>query len=571
MSPLSSKTEAEPFDKPVVELWNGRIGKRRYVQFTLDLLEACGVHRYRTIAGHLSLFHGKPCSKITWHDVDANQTRFRDHLLALQFKRLATQVLVTQVGDLLKFAGQCNWYWSETMTPKQWLPFLNAIAKFGGHALLRFLLSRERSPDTVREADLEDFIRSCIQQERYARPYMITNSMRRCLKSAGLGSQLSISRVATERYGFPSKTFPEPLRSEVLELRHCKEHQALGNGTSRRIRASSSEALARVFSYLYGYAVNIARIPGITSLETLVSHTLCYGYINWAIEIRLSKGSYVRSQLYLMNGALKAHARYCHIGRPWLADMAKGIPKGSGQVTRSRKAHKFLPYEVLARIPDSMRSDRAMVNDCDLTNIAASARDELMMRFFVVLVWRQANVRNVRISGTRPNLFKAPFPRFTKMTKPDWVKIGEQADPNLEVWQLFFSKSETKGNSEIACVLPCKLVGPLEEYLTLHRPHLVHGADPGYLFLSQQGRAPLNPTAVNQIIATYTLRYGGRAMSPHLFRTAFATMYLERAPEDFLTLSKVLWHRDVLTTINIYGQRFNESTAMCRMERILGL
>jgi hypothetical protein len=46
---------------------------------------------------------------------------------------------------------------------------------------------------------------------------------------------------------------------------------------------------------------------------------------------------------------------------------------------------------------------------------------------------------------------------------------------------------------------------------------------------------------------------------------------LEKRPEDYLTLSKLLWHRNIETTIRIHGARFNESVALCKMEKILGL
>jgi hypothetical protein len=48
-------------------------------------------------------------------------------------------------------------------------------------------------------------------------------------------------------------------------------------------------------------------------------------------------------------------------------------------------------------------------------------------------------------------------------------------------------------------------------------------------------------------------------------------MYLGKATEDYLTLSKILWHTNINTTIRIYGRRFNESAALCRMEKVLGL
>jgi integrase len=54
-----------------------------------------------------------------------------------------------------------------------------------------------------------------------------------------------------------------------------------------------------------------------------------------------------------------------------------------------------------------------------------------------------------------------------------------------------------------------------------------------------------------------------------MFRDIYAYMWLEKFPEDYLTVSKLLWHKNINTTINIYGRRFNESAALCRMESML--
>lgn len=48
-------------------------------------------------------------------------------------------------------------------------------------------------------------------------------------------------------------------------------------------------------------------------------------------------------------------------------------------------------------------------------------------------------------------------------------------------------------------------------------------------------------------------------MTPHLFRDAFAYAYLESHPEDYLTLSKILWHRSIKYTLSVYGRNFDES------------
>jgi hypothetical protein len=54
-----------------------------------------------------------------------------------------------------------------------------------------------------------------------------------------------------------------------------------------------------------------------------------------------------------------------------------------------------------------------------------------------------------------------------------------------------------------------------------------------------------------------------------LTRDIFAFCWLERHAEDFLTLSKVLWHRDIKTTIRTYGDKFGESHGLRRVEEWL--
>jgi len=71
---------------------------------------------------------------------------------------------------------------------------------------------------------------------------------------------------------------------------------------------------------------------------------------------------------------------------------------------------------------------------------------------------------------------------------------------------------------------------------------------------------------VDKVIGHWTLQYGGVRTTPHLFRDAIAFKWLKEHPKDYLTLSKMLWHKNVQTTIQIYGARFNESSGVCAME-----
>jgi len=46
-----------------------------------------------------------------------------------------------------------------------------------------------------------------------------------------------------------------------------------------------------------------------------------------------------------------------------------------------------------------------------------------------------------------------------------------------------------------------------------------------------------------------------------------AVAWLDHHPDDYLTISKLLWHQDLVTTLQVYGRNFDESHAVCcRME-----
>jgi hypothetical protein len=74
---------------------------------------------------------------------------------------------------------------------------------------------------------------------------------------------------------------------------------------------------------------------------------------------------------------------------------------------------------------------------------------------------------------------------------------------------------------------------------------------------------------VTELFSALTLRYKGRRVTPHIFRDIFAFRWLESHPEDYLTVSKALWHRDINTTLRIYGSRFDESHGVMRVEEWL--
>ena len=154
------------------------------------------------------------------------------------------------------------------------------------------------------------------------------------------------------------------------------------------------------------------------------------------------------------------------------------------------------------------------------------------------------------------------------IARPKWVEEVLRTDPRRRFWQFRFSADETKNGHQVQAILPKQLIGLLEDYLDRHRSVLLNEHDPGMLFLNDCGHKYCEAGMTSRI-GRLTAHYAGRRVTPHLFRDIFAVKYLEERPEDYLTLSKILWHRNIQTTLRIYGARFDESHGARRAEEWL--
>ena len=165
------------------------------------------------------------------------------------------------------------------------------------------------------------------------------------------------------------------------------------------------------------------------------------------------------------------------------------------------------------------------------------------------------------------NLFKCELTPFFTVAKPDWVKQALRVNPHEKFWMFYFREHETKSGREVRSLLPEQLIAPLEEYLRDYRPALLGDNHEACLPLFPNGRGqPLAALGLGRIVAGHAVRYTGKRLHPHLVRDIVAVAWLDHHPDDYLTISKLLWHQDVLTTLQVYGRNFDESHAVCRME-----
>lgn len=154
---------------------------------------------------------------------------------------------------------------------------------------------------------------------------------------------------------------------------------------------------------------------------------------------------------------------------------------------------------------------------------------------------------------------------MSDLDKPAWVIEEEARNPAAEFWQVYFAPNETKTRVEVHCLLPRTLIEPLEEYLTRFRPILLKASSNMNLFVNAKGKQ-FQAVGIEVIVGKWTYKCAGVRANPHLLRDLFAYRWLKEHPKDYLILSKLLWHKNLGTTLQEYGSRFNVSSSVCALE-----
>ena len=552
-------------------------GKFTSLQGILDALNGRSGNEYamiRSTAARLAQYFKLEPTQISLDMVSQNRGGFRDYLHAMRLKKNSVRSYSHYVNTLLARAKELGWEAAPLTVPPVWMPVLEQVQVAPVHSrcvkLLRFLVDKALTPATVQESDFAEWAHlEAKKGTSFSKTRGRIGRMRRILIEAGHTSNLRSDLLYKSSYGVRLENMPETLRTEVNDVLRWKQDRFVPlRPKGAQIRPITAYRLGLYFRNLYGFATNVHGIRGITCLQELITEQIVSSFVMWNLNERGIKNASAAMSIASIHAALAHNRKYAHITGEWMVRLVNSIPEDDQEPRRRRKEEKYVPYSQLCEVPDKIRKDRARIPASDLKALALSVRDELMIRWLLALPWRQRNIRECRIGGPAPNLFRAPVSKTATITKPDWLVREEQEKDAVEVWQVRFVPSETKTHHDVHCVLPNRLVPLLEEYLNVYRPVLVSNNDSGTLFVSEAGTA-LTTCQVRLITASHTLKYCGKTVTPHLFRDIFAYMWLELAPEDYLTLSKLLWHRNINTTINIYGKRFNESTALCRMERLL--
>lgn len=291
-------------------------------------------------------------------------------------------------------------------------------------------------------------------------------------------------------------------------------------------------------------------------------------FVAWSINDRRKSGSAFKSDLSTLHAAIRHYPKCKNVDVSWFPALLKGIPVTANTEMLDRKMNRMLPCTVVKHIPGKIAQIREKAAAKTPKKLAEVVRDELLMSWLIYLPWRQRNLRECRVGGNQPNLFKGPLPKTALVARPRWVTEIESENPGTHFWQFRFTEKETKMGNRVHAILPRQLIGLLEEYLREHRINLLSGSDPMTLFVNRDGRA-FAEKLMGARVKGLTMRFAGVKMSPHVFRDALAYEWLTTHPDDYLTVSKLLWHTNIQTTLRVYGAQFNESSAVCRLDEWL--
>ena len=138
------------------------------------------------------------------------------------------------------------------------------------------------------------------------------------------------------------------------------------------------------------------------------------------------------------------------------------------------------------------------------------------------------------------------------------LRIGTELQKLDGHWVVEISGDTTKTHAPLDFDWPDDLVGPLQTYLTIHRPVL---AARSYRWLAKAGDhlwvalsgSALTEMAFYDIVRKRTKEAFGTAINPHAFRHAAATTLAIHDPEHVRLAAPVLGHRSLSTTEKSYN------------------
>jgi integrase len=123
---------------------------------------------------------------------------------------------------------------------------------------------------------------------------------------------------------------------------------------------------------------------------------------------------------------------------------------------------------------------------------------------------------------------------------------------------------KTKTSTPIDAEFGPRLTGWLRLYVERYRPLLIEAPVP-WLFPGEYG-ARRSTGGFSDQISAFLAKHAGVTMTLHQFRHLAAKLYLDRHPDGFDTIRRLLGHKSVTTTERFYHELEKFNLAPCRSQ-----
>jgi len=540
-------------------------------QTVQDLLAALSgdkqLSMLRTTVGHVCGCLDIAFDKLMIEVLVGLAPRFTTYLQGRHHKPNSIRSYRNYLGVLLRKAKERGWTAQQPEVPEAWKPILVQIPKVDGlHKIVHDAISNGKSPGEYADADLDDWSSRRLKQGfSYFTVKNLKARFRRLVFDGGLSREMPhlSPPLPKTRYSIPVEMFPDPLRTEVNDLKRWKREEcAEGRGYKGHHREITWSHLEAIICRMVGLLARNG--VAVSSLDELFTKEHMQRFVKLAKEQTKSCGSTLTTTLGLVFAAVRHYPPLQDKSSPdkfsWMTSLVSQIPPDPESDKRRSKSQKWVKYSVLEQIPDMIEAEIVAKPKATERWVARMRQKQLILKWLTVLPWRQRNLRQVRLVSrgqSHANIFQEEVSEVSPMDLPPWAEAALQVDPDEKLWQFAFSEEETKARREVRGVIPRPLVPLLEDFLAKYRSRLVKGTDPGTLFLNYGGR-PFGENSIRDFVGAAALRYAKRRVTPHLFRDIFAVAFLKDT-RDYLSLSKVLWHKNPKITIELYGRFFDES------------
>jgi len=478
------------------------------------------------------------------------------------------------------------------------------------------------SPARVTLDDLDDLVDEMVKtrQKRLAGARKVKFVFLAVMRKCGFDLH-PVNSARKEDYIVSIPKLPQPLQSQVEKLdtwmrggdkpepRWSKGWRKQESKVQKKVKArrgvTTDKTIAdicRMFGYLRKFDPD--GDGGIDSLETLFQIPVLGAYADWLEDVRHMNPGSTRNTFGGMFAALR-YFPYANVDLSESTDFIAALPEYSRNDRNARKLHRMLPLSTLDKVPDLLCEERdrliarhrkaekaestrrrrkapgvstytdvklAKARATRLTRIAVLALHDLVIDWLITLAWRNENLIGLRLEEVvekdkinPPNLLHIPACEVTGADQDEWVVELQKNAPQTLVWMVDFTAEETKAGRPVRAILPRPLSTKLDTFVepNSYRDTLLAGNKSGYLLVNQWGN-PMSAQQLEEAVEEATAIYAGRAVNPHLFRDIIALAFLKEPKHngDFLTLSKILWHKNHMVTIMEYAWMYDESVGV---------